>query len=139
MKSKQELDHIIYREKKAVLIVNTHSRKGERLFFKAMDLLDERGIDVIESYPVRKPERMKQIVQDVINEGHSLIIIGGGDGTLNTVIKSFVHRDFVLGILPLGTATNFARSIGIPMTLERAVDIIVNGKIVDIDLGVIND
>ncbi|WP_319580264.1 YegS/Rv2252/BmrU family lipid kinase [uncultured Methanospirillum sp.] len=139
MKSKRKLEQIIHSEKKAVLIVNTHSRKGERLFFKAMDLLNERGIDVIESYPVRKPERIKQIVQDVIDEGHSLIIIGGGDGTMNSVMESFVHRDVVLGILPLGTANNFARSMGIPMTLERAVDIIARGKVVDIDLGVVND
>ncbi len=139
MRSKRELERIIRNEKRAVLIVNTHSRKGERLFFRAMDLLNEKGIDVIESYPVRKPERMKQIVQDVISEGHSLIIIGGGDGTLNTVVEYFVHQDVVLGILPLGTANNFARSMGIPMTLEQAVDIITAGKVVDIDLGVIND
>ncbi len=139
MKSKREQEQMIQSEKKAVLIVNTHSRKGERHFFKAMDLLNERGIDVIESYPVRKPERMKQIVQDVIDEGHRLIIIGGGDGTMNSIMESFVHRDVVLGILPLGTANNFARSMGIPMTLEQAVDIIAMGKVVDIDLGVIND
>ncbi|HWQ62905.1 MAG TPA: YegS/Rv2252/BmrU family lipid kinase [Methanospirillum sp.] len=139
MKSKRELELIIRSEKKAVLIVNTHSRKGEKLFFRAMDLLNQKGIDVIESYPVRKPERMKQIVQDSINKGHSLIIVGGGDGTLNTIMESFVNRDVVLGILPLGTANNFARSMGIPMTLERAVDIIADGKVVDIDLGMIND
>jgi diacylglycerol kinase (ATP) len=139
MKSKRELELKVRSEKKAVLIVNTHSRRGERLFFKAMDLLNERGIDVIGSYPVRKPERMKQIVQDIINKGPSLIIVGGGDGTLNTIMESFVHRDVVLGILPLGTANNFARSMEIPMTLERAVDIIADGKVVDIDLGMINN
>ena len=77
-----------------VLIVNTHSRKGERLFFRALDLLQMKGIDVVASYPVRKPERLRQVVMDVIEEGHPLIIVGGGDGTFNTItdLSSIVIR-----------------------------------------------
>ena len=139
MKNKRELEDIIREKEQVVLIVNTHSRKGERLFFRALDLLQAKGIDVVAAYPVRKPERLRQVILEVINEGHHLIIVGGGDGTFNTVTELFVHRDVVLGILPLGTANNFARSMGIPMALEKAVDVIVYGKVVDVDLGTIND
>jgi len=45
----------------------------------------------------------------------------------------------VLGILPMGTANNFARSMGIPMALEKAIEVITQGKVVDVDLGMIND
>lgn len=139
MRSKRELEQIIRAQKQAVLIVNTHSRKGERLFFRSLDLLQMQGIDVIASYPVRKPERLRQVVQEIIDQGHHQIILGGGDGTFNTVTDLFVHRDIALGILPMGTANNFARSMGIPISLERAVEVIAKGKVVDVDLGMIND
>ena len=139
MKSKQELGGVIRQKGQAVLIVNTHSRKGEKLFQRALALLQSRGIDVVASYPVKKPRYLREAIQQVVEEGHTFIIVGGGDGTLNSVIDLFVHRDLVLGILPLGTANNFARSMGIPMNLEGAVDAIVKGKVVDVDVGTIND
>ncbi|HOJ96543.1 MAG TPA: YegS/Rv2252/BmrU family lipid kinase [Methanospirillum sp.] len=138
MKNKHELEQIIRKNPQAVLIVNTHSRNGERLFFKALDLLQLHGIEVIAAYPVRKPERIRSVVSEVISQKNPLIIIGGGDGTFNTIIDLFVHQDTVLGILPLGTANNFARSMGIPMSVHRAIEVIATGKVVDIDLGMIN-
>ncbi|PWR73968.1 diacylglycerol/lipid kinase family protein [Methanospirillum lacunae] len=139
MTNKRELGDLIRKKRQAVLIVNTHSRKGEKLFFRALDLLHLRGIDVIASYPVRKPERLRKVVTEVLDQKHPLIIIGGGDGTFNTITDLFVHKDSVLGILPMGTANNFARSMGIPMSLEKAIEVIVHGKVVDVDLGMIND
>lgn len=135
---KYDLEDIIKKDKKAALIVNTYSRKGEKLFFEALDLFHKYGIDIVASYPVRKPERLKQVVSEVISDGYRLIIIGGGDGTFNSVIDLFVHQDVVLGILPFGTANNFARSMGIPMSLEKAIEVIACGKVVDVDIGVIN-
>jgi YegS/Rv2252/BmrU family lipid kinase len=44
----------------------------------------------------------------------------------------------VLGILPLGTANNFARSVGLPMDLVNAIDAIVEGREVKVDLGLVN-
>lgn len=139
MNSKREIERKIKERKQAVLIVNTHSRKGEKLFFRALDLLQAYNIDIIASYPVRKPERLRQVVTEVLNQGHPLIIVGGGDGTFNTITDLFVHQDSVLGILPMGTANNFARSMGIPMSLEKAARVIADGKVVDVDLGMIND
>jgi YegS/Rv2252/BmrU family lipid kinase len=139
MNNKRILEGIIREKNQAVLIVNTHSRKGERLFFKALDLLQLKGIDIVAAYPIRKPTRLRQVVQDVIGEGHRFVIVGGGDGTFNTVTDLFVHQEVVLGILPMGTANNFARSMGIPMALEKAIEVIAFGKVVDVDLGMIND
>jgi Sphingosine kinase and enzymes related to eukaryotic diacylglycerol kinase len=75
----------------------------------------------------------------MIDEGHSLIIVGGGDGTFHTITELFAHKEVILGILPLGTANNFARSLGIPMDLDKAVEVICNGNVVPVDLGVINN
>jgi YegS/Rv2252/BmrU family lipid kinase len=137
-KSKQELGEIIRTSRKAALIVNTHSRNGERLYQQALSLLRKQGIVLLSSHPVSNPKKLREVTQTVLDQGYTLVIIGGGDGTFNTLIDLFVHRDVVLGILPLGTANNFARSMEIPMKLSRAIDVIVGGKVVDVDLGMIN-
>ncbi len=139
MRTKQELKKIIAKEKSAVLIVNTYSRRGERLFFRAVDELTKQGINITASYPVRHPDRLPAIMKEAIRRAGSLVIVGGGDGTLSSVVDYFAYQDVVLGILPLGTGNSFARTLGIPLTLEGAVEVIANGQVADIDLGKIDN
>jgi YegS/Rv2252/BmrU family lipid kinase len=139
LKSKRSLEQRAKRERTAVLIVNTHSRQGEKFFFAAMDELARRGIWIAASYPVRDPARLRECVEEAISRGQSLVIVGGGDGTISSIVDYFAHKDLVLGVLPLGTGNSFARSLGIPMTLEGAVDVIANGKVADVDLGKVGD
>jgi diacylglycerol kinase (ATP) len=42
-------------------------------------------------------------------------VVGGGDGTLSEATHQLAHRDVCLGVLPLGTTNNFARSLGLPL------------------------
>lgn len=133
--NKHLLEKSIKRERSAVLIVNTHSRRGERLFYAALDELAEKGISVVNSYPIRLPERLPEVVQEAVKHKHKLIIVGGGDGTISSVVSSFAYQDAVLGILPLGTVNSFARTLGIPLDLKGAVEVIAHGKVVDVDLG----
>lgn len=139
MRTKKELHKIIEKEKSAVLVVNTHSRRGERLFFRALDELTKRGINITASYPVRQPDRLPAIIKEAIRRQGSLVIVGGGDGTISSIVDQFAYQDVVLGILPLGTGNSFARTLGIPLTLEGAVDVIAGGKVADIDLGKIDN
>jgi len=139
MRTKKELQKIIEKEKSAVLVVNTHSRRGERLFFRALDELTKRGINITASYPVRHPDRLPAIMKEAIRREGSLVIVGGGDGTISSIVDHFAYQDVVLGILPLGTGNSFARTLGIPLTLEGAVDVIAGGKVADIDLGKIDN
>lgn len=139
MRTKQELDNLIAKERSAVLVVNTYSRRGERLYSHAVDELTKRGITITAAYPVRHPDRLPAIMKEAIRREGSLVIVGGGDGTISSVVDYFAYQDVALGILPLGTGNSFARTLGIPLTLEGAVDVIVNGKVADIDLGKIDD
>ena len=89
---------------------------------------------------MRDPVRLPEIVQGAIAQGHKLIVVGGGDGTISSVVDHFAYRDAVLGILPLGTANSFARALGIPLDLAGAAEILTGGgKVADVDLGRIND
>ncbi len=125
-------------DRRAVLIVNTRSRKGERSYAHAKQLLEQAGVTLDAAYPVRNAERLPEIVQSEIDKGRSLIIIGGGDGTISSIVDNFVYRDVVFGLLPLGTANSFARSLAIPLDLKGAVNVIAKGKVADIDLGCID-
>lgn len=120
-------------------MVNTLSGKGRRLFSDAVDMLTGRGISLTASYRVRDPARFPALVREAIDRGSRLIIIGGGDGTISSLVDYFAYKDIVFGLLPLGTANSFARSLGLPLALEGAADVIVNGKVADIDLGRVND
>lgn len=121
--------------RRAVLVVNTKSRKGRHLFKDAKRLLGERGVTLDGAYSVRNPERLPEIVRDAVASGHELVIVGGGDGTISSVVDHLAHKDVVLGILPLGTANCFARTLTVPFDLDGAVGVILDGKPVQVDLG----
>jgi len=82
MKTKRELQKIITQEKSAVLIVNTHSRRGERSFFRAVDEVTKRGINIIASYPVRQPDRLPQVVKEAMRRKGSLVLSAAEMGRL---------------------------------------------------------
>jgi YegS/Rv2252/BmrU family lipid kinase len=67
-----------------------------------------------------------------------MVIVGGGDGSLSSAVDEVVDRDCVFALLPLGTANSFARTLGIPLDLDGAVDTIANGERRRIDLGMID-
>jgi YegS/Rv2252/BmrU family lipid kinase len=68
-----------------------------------------------------------------------MVIVGGGDGSLSSTVDDVVDRDVVFALLPLGTANSFARTLGIPLDLDGAVQTIASGKRRRIDLGMIDD
>ena len=136
---KRRLQAEIRAERVAALVVNTRSRRGARLYSQALRLLEKRGYTVDASYPVQDPGRLPAIVSSLIVDGHKLVIVGGGDGTISSVVDHFAYENVVFGLLPLGTANSFARTLSIPLSVAGAIDVIAHGKVVDIDLARIND
>jgi YegS/Rv2252/BmrU family lipid kinase len=124
--------------RKAVLIVNTHSRRGERLFQEARTLLEGAGIHLLAAHAVKDPRRINQQVIDAVRGGAPMVIIGGGDGSLSCTVDHVVGLDCVFALLPLGTANSFARTLGIPLDLPGAVEVIATGRRRRVDLGKIN-
>jgi YegS/Rv2252/BmrU family lipid kinase len=136
---KLALERDIKEMRRAVLIVNTRSRQAARAYADAKARLTEAGIVLAASYPVRNAERLHEIVREEFGKGSRFIIVGGGDGTISSVVDHFAYTNIVFGVLPLGTANSFARTLGIPLDLPGAIDVLVNGKVADVDLGKIND
>lgn len=82
----------------------------------------------------------ERYVAEAIEDGVDTVIAGGGDGTLSEVAAALAHRDETaetlpsLGLLPLGTANDFATAAGIPVEPEAALSLIRDSAAVPIDL-----
>jgi diacylglycerol kinase (ATP) len=68
----------------------------------------------------------------------TMVVLGGGDGTLNSAAPALAESGLPLGILPMGTANDLARTLEIPADLVSAAQIIVDGHVRRIDLGDVN-
>jgi diacylglycerol kinase (ATP) len=119
------------------LIVNTRSRSGERTFFEALDRLEELGVQLGATYAIRDPVRLPEVLNE--GSGYRLLVLGGGDGSVSSVVDFLAHHDVILGLLPFGTANDFARTLEIPSDIVKACETIAGGKVVDVDLGLAGD
>ncbi len=138
MRTKQQLQKDIRVHRTAVLVVNTKSRKGALLFRDAQRLLLEKGIKLTKTYAVKNPEYMDNTIAKILATKPDLIIVGSGDGTMAEVVDHLANCDVAVGYLPMGTTNNFARTLGIPLDLPAAVDVVAKARVADIDLGSIN-
>ena len=68
-----------------------------------------------------------------------IITAFGGDGTINSIASALVNTDKTLGILPGGSGNGLARSLNIPLSLRRALNILIDGNDAYMDAGKIND
>jgi YegS/Rv2252/BmrU family lipid kinase len=125
----------IYLMKGAALIVNARSRTGEQAFERSSKLLSSFGVYLGASYAVGDPARLAETVREAVKEGYDPIVLGGGDGSVSSTVDFLAHRGATLGLLPLGTANDFARTLEIPTELEAACETVARGKVVDVDLG----
>lgn len=69
----------------------------------------------------------------------SIVVAGGGDGTVSGVAGAILGSSAALGILPLGTLNHFAKDLHIPLNLRQAVEVVVGGQIKRVDVGQVNN
>lgn len=120
----------------ALLLVNRHSRKGQEQAQAAVVELESLGFILLEER-IESSKHLAAVIRNYRDRA-DLVIIGGGDGTLNGAIAALVETQLPLGILPFGTANDLARTLSIPTDLSEACKIIAAGKSQMIDLGWVN-
>jgi diacylglycerol kinase (ATP) len=83
-----------------------------------------------------KPGSAARFASAALRKGFDLVVAAGGDGTLNEVVNGVGENlgDARLGLIPLGTGNDFARTIGVPDDIEAAIDLIVIGETREVDL-----
>ena len=134
-RSKAALTADIRARRRTALVVNVRSRRGRRHFPAVWRQLRAAGLDLLDLRPVADPRHLPEALAGAVDSGADLIVVGGGDGTLSEATHQLAHRDVCLGVLPLGTTNNFARSLGLPLHLPAALRILTEGKVADVDLG----
>ena len=102
----------------------------------ALEVLREGGVHVLEE----RPPDVRQLGAWILDHRGvaDLVIIGGGDGTLNAAAEALVEAGLPLGVLPLGTANDLARTLEIPVDPIEASRMIVEGETHRIDVGCVN-
>ncbi len=88
-----------------------------------------------------KPFHAAELSRAAIKDGTELIVGVGGDGTMNEIANGFfenqrsINPETILGIVPSGTGSDFSRSLNIPPSFKRAMQVITEGPSAVIDTG----
>ncbi len=120
----------------SLLLINPHSRRGRRQRAEALAHLTRLGLRVVlpDSHGEFDPDCLIRRYADQVDR----VIIGGGDGSLNQAAAALLETGLPLGILPLGTANDLARTLGLPLALSQACQVIAQGRVTAVDLGQVN-
>lgn len=124
-------------EKKLLLLYNVKAGRGR--IHRKMDALEQIFSEAGYA-PIPKMLRFGQNPFEGVNEQIDLVVICGGDGTINYVVNAMraMNLDYPLGIIPAGTANDFAGAIGASSRTLKAARQIVNGVEQRIDCGRVN-
>lgn len=88
----------------------------------------------VEVYETTGKEDVTAICRSACEQGASLVVSAGGDGTLVGVANALVHSQVPLGILPLGTGNRLARILSVPLKLDEAVQLLAGDHtVIEID------
>jgi YegS/Rv2252/BmrU family lipid kinase len=78
---------------------------------------------------------MRDTIRRLVHEKAPRIAVAGGDGTIALAVQETAHTDTVLGIIPQGTANNFASALRLPTDLPSALRVLADGVVREVDLG----
>jgi YegS/Rv2252/BmrU family lipid kinase len=116
-----------------LLVANPASRRGRRRLPAARAALSAAGLEV-EVVLTERPGHAEEVVRD---RGHRFdaVFTLGGDGTAMEAAGALAGTDIPLGVLAGGTGNLLARAVGVPFDPRRAVPQLLQGEILEIDLG----
>jgi diacylglycerol kinase (ATP) len=125
--------------RRASLLINARSRTGEHSTSAAVEALTSRGLTLAEVVQVSRPDELRQAAIDLLADRPDRLILGGGDGSIGTVAPLLAGSRVALGLIPMGTANDFARTLLIPVDLEGAADVAAGACWKPVDLARAND
>ena len=120
----------------ALLVVNGRSRQGADVAATIASALERAGVPVLHrscTDAAQLPGLIRSLADQV-----DRVVLGGGDGTLNAAAPGLIDTRLPLGVIPLGTANDLARTLGIPLDVEEAAQVVAAGRLHRIDLGEAN-
>lgn len=88
-----------------------------------------------EVYSVRPDSQLEKVVREAVRSGIKMIVVAGGDGTIDSVMGAMVGSEAVLGIIPIGTRNNVAFNLGIRGDIADCVALLRRGRRLKVDVG----
>ncbi len=122
--------------RRALFLVNNKARRGQEDLAQIRDRLTAGGLELFE------PRAEQGDLSGLIRRHHhqvELIVLGGGDGTINRALNGLLEAQLPLGVLPLGTANDLARTLLLPADPMAACEVILSGHVQRIDVGRVNE
>jgi len=123
-------------ENATVFLVNPASDNGAtgRRWGELSQRASRLGLDG-EARLSERPGHLIELAREAVDQGATLVVAVGGDGTLNEVVNGVAGRDVDLATIPIGTGMDFGRTYGIPTRFEDAVRVALTGRPRTIDAG----
>ena len=127
-------------KKRVTFIVNPISgtQNKKSVAEKIRKYADAEKFD-ISIIPTQYAGHANEIAAQCVADGVDIVVAVGGDGTINETARALVHTSTVLGIIPCGSGNGLARHLRIPMDVRKAIEVINQCMVEDIDYGKIND
>ncbi len=137
MSTSGKIKSILRRPLRVKLIFNTGSGKPEESPQQLVSILSAMQDQQIlpEVYLVHPNSHLESVVRNSMQAGTKLIVVAGGDGTIDNIVGAMVGCDAALGIIPTGTRNNIAFNLGITGDIANSVALLRNGRRMKIDVG----
>jgi YegS/Rv2252/BmrU family lipid kinase len=128
----------ITRRPEALLLANPICLHRHGLELASLKQLIERHGLTCEAHTLENEAIEAPWTEQLARGGYNVVIAAGGDGTVHQVVNLMADTRLPLGVLPLGTANDFARALGLPTDMAGAVRVIAEDTAIPVDLGVVN-
>ena len=89
--------------------------------------------------PSTGPDDLVRIAAESSRAGYDRVVVCGGDGTLNLALREFDLAKGTLALIPTGSGDDFARVMGIPRNIRGACDVVLDGRIREVDVALANN
>ena len=122
---------------RALLVANPNSRSGGDSIDSLQDLLREAGLEPV-CGPCHGPDDVRAQIRAHAAEVDR-VVLAGGDGTMNAAAPALLETGLPFAVMPMGTANDLARTLGIPLDPAGAARVAAQGRTHAIDLGLAND
>lgn len=125
---------------KIIFIINPIAGKGKGRMIETeiQNYFNQKNVE-FETFLTESIGHATEITNQVLTKNPDIIVVCGGDGTINEVAQALVGSNVALGIIPIGSGNGLAANLHIPKTTEKAFETILNAKINKIDAGKINE
>lgn len=115
-----------------------HNARDPHLLEAARRFIRERGINGAVAITAH-PRHATELARRALDEGCTLVVAIGGDGTMNEVAAALVDSPAVLGLVPCGSGNGLGRHLGIRRASDDAFGVLRDGRPLAIDTGFVNE